>query len=576
MKNAAIFPFERNRYFYGKLLSVDDFELEQKYVNDKRRMVNRLICGTGIVAGLYVVMVDERTISVETGVALDSFGREIAVDTPVIRKLSLIDGFESCADIRDGSAFLCIEYEEEETSLVHNIAGNLDGTSGGGQAASRIREGYRLYLTNQRPEDPNLPLDSLYEERVVIYSGDGVAITHVMPRFVRAGQEAFLTVEVENLGQPYISFSYKIRLDCLTSGTTGELDVSFDEMLFEKTGHYTLRYPLRAMEASGVEGEAAVDESSFQLYMAKQSVEAQASGCLKTYVTAQDVRQELMDCYHRQAMEGLAGNLHKEPLYLARIYMVKAGDSYIIDHVENAPYRQYVMSNYLNGALLKMMVNDLSVQGRPKKQMAGGFTGEGKRFFGVQVRSGSVEFDLSRGGLRGQRMYSKEVFHGLGFGKILVQIGIAQQDEEVIYGSPGVFEDQKLRVETAVRVLEGKGSFIIGIRLIETVTEGKLTVRWSAIRDVDEGHTDMVEKKIFIKPGILELGLRENYYLETSCVNMTDRRVRWSVKEGGGAVDDNGCYTAPNVPGVYEVTAASIAFPEVRASIFVVVRDRQG
>lgn len=41
MKNMKYFPFERNKYFYGKLLTVDDFETEQRYMNDKRRVLNR-------------------------------------------------------------------------------------------------------------------------------------------------------------------------------------------------------------------------------------------------------------------------------------------------------------------------------------------------------------------------------------------------------------------------------------------------------------------------------------------------------------------------------------------------------
>ena len=31
MNHANFFPFERNRYFYGKLLTVRDFEVEQRY-----------------------------------------------------------------------------------------------------------------------------------------------------------------------------------------------------------------------------------------------------------------------------------------------------------------------------------------------------------------------------------------------------------------------------------------------------------------------------------------------------------------------------------------------------------------
>ena len=48
-------------------LSVNDFELEQKYMNDKRRAVNRLLFGSGVAAGMYVLLVDDFTISVERG-----------------------------------------------------------------------------------------------------------------------------------------------------------------------------------------------------------------------------------------------------------------------------------------------------------------------------------------------------------------------------------------------------------------------------------------------------------------------------------------------------------------------------
>ncbi|MFR8166048.1 MAG: hypothetical protein ACLU8D_08775 [Enterocloster sp.] len=55
MKNLQYFPFERNRYYYGKLLTEQDFNSEQRYFNDKRRMVNRFLHGSGVAAGLTVV-----------------------------------------------------------------------------------------------------------------------------------------------------------------------------------------------------------------------------------------------------------------------------------------------------------------------------------------------------------------------------------------------------------------------------------------------------------------------------------------------------------------------------------------
>ena len=56
---------------------------------------------------------------------------------------------------------------------------------------------------------------------------------------------------------------------------------------------------------------------------------------------------------------------------------------------------------------------------------------------------------------------------------------------------------------------------------------------------------------------------------------MTDTNVVWKVKEHGGTIDENGLYTAPNAAGVYEVTAESAAYPDVKASIFVIVRERE-
>ena len=95
MKNTQLYPFERNHYYYGMLLSVENFNAEQKYLNDKRRLINRLVHGSGVVSGLNVVAIDEQTISLESGLAFDSTGREIVVANPVTKKLSMINGYDS-------------------------------------------------------------------------------------------------------------------------------------------------------------------------------------------------------------------------------------------------------------------------------------------------------------------------------------------------------------------------------------------------------------------------------------------------------------------------------------------------
>ena len=48
MMNRKYYSFERNNYYYGKLLTSKDFQNEQDYINNKRRLINRVLHGVGI------------------------------------------------------------------------------------------------------------------------------------------------------------------------------------------------------------------------------------------------------------------------------------------------------------------------------------------------------------------------------------------------------------------------------------------------------------------------------------------------------------------------------------------------
>jgi hypothetical protein len=75
--------FERNAYFYGKQFTVRDLLLEQRYLNEKRWLVNRMIAGDGVVCGLDVGWdSDKYEFTVGIGLALDCCGHEILICEP--------------------------------------------------------------------------------------------------------------------------------------------------------------------------------------------------------------------------------------------------------------------------------------------------------------------------------------------------------------------------------------------------------------------------------------------------------------------------------------------------------------
>src|SRR6185436_5898199 len=77
----------RNNYFFGKLMEVIDFDVEQLYVVEKWKRHHARLHGTGVVCGLEVKAhgtpgCRDRYLVVQPGTALDCCGNEILVIDP--------------------------------------------------------------------------------------------------------------------------------------------------------------------------------------------------------------------------------------------------------------------------------------------------------------------------------------------------------------------------------------------------------------------------------------------------------------------------------------------------------------
>ena len=574
MKNAKYYPFERNKYFYGKLLSVDDFELEQRYTNNKRRMTNRFLFGMGVVTGLYVVRVDEKTLSVEKGFAMDYSGREIVVDSPVIKKLSMLEGYQTSVEEGEKDyAYLCLEYDEKETGAVNNLAGN--GNPGEEQVYNRISESYRLYLTEAEPESEMSDQENLYEQTRVLYQGYGVKIKQILPRYAVSGATTDIRFEIENTGRRYLSFAMNMEFEGLNYGGQRSLAVSFNETQYEKTGHYDFTYTLSVADASDLMAKVTTLCNDMKIYIDQNPVKTEAEDRDDfVNVSRESVRDQLVNRYFHLPMDSIVPANQITRLYLAKVYLVHVGDSSMIEKIENLPFNQCVWSTNLSTAV-QMLTNQVKYVKSRNAIKGGNVAGSknAKEETGMRIAQGTYTLDLNGGGQKGTRYVGEEVAHGLGLGRCSIQVGLEDDKGVITYGSSEVFEDTKPMIELAVKVFPDRGTFQVGGRLFQQVTKNQVTIHWTAIMNEEEYIEDRITRKIFIKPSVLELATRETHYLEAVCTNMDDKEIKWSVKNMGGTISENGMYTAPNDPGVYEVVAQSVAYPDVKASIFVVVRQ---
>ena len=66
MSSNQLYPFERNRYYPGKMLTSVDFQAEQNYYINKERFLNGLMYGSGIICGMGVFSLDDLSILIES------------------------------------------------------------------------------------------------------------------------------------------------------------------------------------------------------------------------------------------------------------------------------------------------------------------------------------------------------------------------------------------------------------------------------------------------------------------------------------------------------------------------------
>lgn len=156
--------FERNNYFYGKLMTARDFTDEQCYFNEKRWLINRMIHGWGVVCGLDVKFEDGKedciqeisscqkekqcNIIIDRGLAIDCCGREIVVCDK--QTISLADVEPPCNPAaerpRQGRQrfVICLEYNECKTEPV-TVAPSMCSQSEKSNY-NRIRDSFRIRL----------------------------------------------------------------------------------------------------------------------------------------------------------------------------------------------------------------------------------------------------------------------------------------------------------------------------------------------------------------------------------------------------------------------------------------------
>lgn len=596
MKNTKLYPFERSRYYPGKMLTSSDFQAEQTYFNNKRRFVNSLMYGSGVVCGCGVFSLDDLSILIESGVAVDGTGREIIMESSVVKKLSAIEGFES---LHTNLASLCLRYKEEPVHTVYTMNPGT-GEDSHEYEYNRISEGYQLFLTEHEEAANEYQMETEFLTDTVLYEDEDYTVRLMMPATVCKGRNVKLEVRAEKNSSVSKTLSYHGIMQVpvfLTPEGEHEIEIEFPDVSLAKGECLKKEYWLITQDVSMLDTTILLKSGTARVHI---------DGILKEAPTGCSVRIMIADCRPRELVNREIGRMSLEMksmrevhdyIRLADLRLVRTENAYIIEEVIEkgvknyitAPAQEMLREEYLEYFIKEPVIfkEGRGISGRAASQSPSALENRAP-----EVATGILEIPLGESAKKGDIRYSGEIMHGLGNGNVYVNIGyeyitddpaLGTNAKNTIYGNTELFRNESamaVEAETAVKVMNDKGSFIVAVRLLENVDYLVLTYRWVAIRFPAGNDLGLMEnytgKSISTDTPTVVMGIRESHYFHVKYNNMDSCSVAYELTEpGSGEITSDGVYTAPAKEGVYEIRIYCIDMPVICTYAYAIVKKKE-
>jgi len=587
MNNRKFYNFDRNNYFYGKLLTSRDFSMEQEYMNNKRRLGNLMLNGKGIVSGLKVVAADETAVILQSGFAIDGGGREIVVPETEVIKLATIDGI---SDLKTDVAYLGISYKEMPAEQVYAVM-QEEGHENE-SAYNHVKEGYKLRFYG---EDACVGVSSKKDawlEKTILFEDEDGIVTQEVCKYLTPNRTlaVYLTVEKKRQTRELLSVSYKLSVNGLSGQS---FPITLENLNLDRYEKKTCVVELDLKDEVRLLKNFTLKVQNFEVRKDFNRCVTQTTEPVLVTCLEKDLLTEVLANDHKTAMDTVIENEYDSVIYLAKMDLIRMGDRVLLNRMEEVPFGQYVYT-----AQQLMLFEDLKKYCPAISEKAFDVTESAKEDFSVipEIKgvneSGFVTgvFDLALGNSAdtGKVFYSEEIMHGLGEGPVYVDIAYevlnkeqGEVKEEIIFGDAELFgntenAEKQLQISCGIKLLPERGTFIVAVKPKNKITKTSIRIRWYACKVEDTGKniTRNKEKKgmIVIAPDTLTTTPKGIVQIVPRFVNMPEQACRFEILDAaGGKIDSNGIYTAPTAEGVYEVRVSCISEPDIFAHAYIIV-----
>lgn len=593
VKSNELLPFIRNRYYKGKMLTSSDFEAEQMYMNHKRRFINQMINGSGIACGLNVISLDDLSLMIESGMAIDATGREIVVENSIVKKLSAIVGFE---DINTECISLCIRYKENDVQPIYAINRQ---TTESEYEYNRIQDDYELYLVDTEALDNTYVMESEFYSTGILFQNQDYIIQFRIPADIAAGCYVKAEVEVIKQSDAEVEIYYEtvLQVPALASlEGVQEIHIIIDDVKLDKDQTYCREYWLLAQKEEFIDTSVMQKNGCTKIFIdGEPSSYSKVMNC-KINVVNESINDLVIRGAAKSSFEFRRYDDNADCVRLADLKLIRTESAYIIESIDEKKAKKYIptladeckrneyskyfvekIPMYERNKLVTLKKTEESLETRDNLNVP-------------RIETGIVEIPIGENAKKGDICYSGEIMHGLGKGNVYVEVGyeyleqnemLGRNAKTTVYGNPILFDigTSQVSAETAVKVLNDKGSFIVALKLLQNVRQLVLTYRWVAIKyDNEKLQDEMVintnQSISAITPTIV-LGAKDSYFFQVKYNNMKECSICYELTEpGSGEITSDGIYTAPAKEGVYEIRIYCADKPLICTYAYAIVKKK--
>ena len=440
-------------------------------------------------------------------------------------------------------------------------------------------------------------MESEFLTRDVIYQDGDYEIQLVMPATVCRNRYVKIQLKAKKISAGDVAFSFEGKLQTpsfLTMDGTHDLCIALPNMHLMEGEVISQEYWVFVQETMAKETSLILKKGSMKVRGEEKEMDSDFS--MKILISDINPRELVNREIGKVSLEMQNMGDVQDYICLADISLLRTETAYIIENIEEkkvkkyieTPARSMVRSEYLDFFRGTERLGMVSKEDTPLEAFGKGNSYADSK---MQIATGTVEIPIGGKAKPGEVFYSGEVMHGLGAGTVYVEIGQEFMDEDRVKGAntkSTVYGNSKLfaqagknipKAETAVKVLNDKGSFVAAISFAEETDCLMLSYRWVAVKfannDILEVEERIENKWIEAETPTVVLGTKESYYFGVKFHEMDKCSISYQVtEEDGGEITVDGVYTAPNKEGVFEIMITCMEHPQICTYAYAIVKKK--